>query len=109
VSAEKVPLVCDNTHIKGAFHEAFEPENARALLRCLEFRYTPKHGSLLDIAEDESSSMIRQCLKGRRFGTIDALRKETAAWHWHSYARQRGVDWQFKIDDARVKTEVRLP
>jgi hypothetical protein len=110
-SAEKVILVCDNlnTHTKGAFYEAFEPERARALLRRLEFRYTPKHGSWLNIAENELSSMTRQCLKGRRFGTIDALRKETAAWHRHSNARQRGVDWQFKIDDARVKLKSVYP
>jgi DDE superfamily endonuclease len=104
-SAEKVILVCDNlnTHTKGAFYEAFEPEMARTILRRLEFCYTPKHGSWLNIAENELSSMTRQCLKGRRFGTINVLRKETAAWHQHSNARQRGVDWQFKIDDARVK------
>jgi len=110
-SAEKVILVCANlnTHTKGAFYEAFEPEMARALLRRLEFRYSPKHGSWLNIAENELSSMTRQGLKGRRFGTIDALRKETAAWHRHSNARQRGVDWQFKIDDARVKPKTVYP
>jgi hypothetical protein len=104
-SADKVVLVCDNlnTHTKGAFYEAFAPEKARAILRRLEFRYTPKHGSWLNIAENELSSMTRQCLKDRRFATIAALRKETAAWHQQSNARQRGVDWQFKVDDARVK------
>ena len=90
-SAEKVILVCDNlnTHTKGAFYEAFEPETARAILRRLEFRYTPKHGSWLNIAENELSSMTRQCLKDRRFETIEVLRKETAAWHRHSNARQQ--------------------
>lgn len=110
-SAEKVFLVCDNlnTHTKGAFYEAFVPEQARSILRRLEFRHTPKHGSWLNIAENELSSMTRQCLKHRRFATINALRKETAAWHQHSNARQRGVDWQFKIDDARVKLKSVYP
>src|SRR5450759_1467628 len=104
-SAEKVILVCDNlnTHTMGAFYEAFAPEQARAIVRRLEFRHTPKHGSWLNIAENELSSMTRQCITGRRFGTMDLLRSETAAWQTHSNDRQRGVDWQFKIGDARIK------
>jgi hypothetical protein len=104
-SADKVILVSDNlnTHTKGAFYEAFEPETARAIVRRLEFRHTPKHGSWLNIAENELSSMTRQCVKDRRFATIDLLRTETAAWHQRSNAKQRGVDWQFHVDDARVK------
>jgi hypothetical protein len=110
-SADKVILVCDNlnTHTKGAFYEAFDPEKARALLRRLEFCYTPKHGSWLNIAENELSSMTRQCLKNRRFETTDALRIETAAWHQHTNDRQRGVDWQFRITDARVKLKSVYP
>ena len=104
-SADKVLLVCDNlnTHTKGAFYDAFDAETARALLSRLEFHYTPKHGSWLNVAENELSSMTRQCLKDRRFGTIEEIRKETAAWHSGINDRQRGVDWQFRIDDARVK------
>jgi hypothetical protein len=103
--ADKVLLVCDNlnTHTKGAFYEAFAPEQARALLSRLEFHYTPKHGSWLNIAENELSSMTRQCMKDRRLATIEELRKETAAWHNAINNRQRGVDWQFRIGDARVK------
>lgn len=110
-SAEKVILVCDNlnTHTKGAFYEAFDPETARAIARRLEFRHTPKHGSWLNVAENELSSMTRQCVTGRRFATIDLLRWETAAWQHHSNARQRGVDWQFKVDDARIKLKTIYP
>lgn len=110
-SAEKVILVCDNlnTHTKGAFYEAFEPEKARRVVRRLEFRHTPRHGSWLNIAENELSSMTRQCVKDRRFATIDALRSETKAWHQSSNAKQRGVDWQFKVDDARVKLKSVYP
>jgi DDE superfamily endonuclease len=110
-SADKVLLVCDNlnTHTKGAFYEAFDPETARAVLSRLEFHYTPKHGSWLNIAENELSSMTRQCLKDRRFGKIEELRNETVAWHSAINHRQRGVDWQFRIDDARVKLRTVYP
>lgn len=102
---EKVILVSDNlnTHTKGAFYEAFGPERARPLVRRLEFRHTPKHGSWLNIAENELSSLTRQCVSGRRFGDIDTLRDETSAWSTDINNTQRGVDWQMKIDDARTK------
>src|SRR5947207_2717991 len=107
----KVILVCDNlnTHTKGAFYEAFEPERARALVRRIEFCYTPKHGSWLNIAENELSSLTRQCVAGRRFGTIEELRAETAAWAARSNDQQRGVDWQFKVEDARIKLKSLYP
>jgi hypothetical protein len=110
-TADKVLLVCDNlnTHTKGAFYEAFVPEKARSILRRLEFRYTPKHGSWLNIAENELSSLTRQCLKGRRLDNIATLRRETKAWHQDSNKRQRGVDWQFKISDARRKLKSLYP
>jgi hypothetical protein len=58
-SADKVILVCDNlnTHTKGAFYKAFDPATARAILSRIEFRHSPKHGSWLNIAENELSSM----------------------------------------------------
>lgn len=110
-SAERVTLVCDNlnTHTKGAFYEAFPPEQARSIVRRLEFCYTPKHGSWLNIAENELSSLTRQCLKGRRLGAVEELREETAAWAQASNAKQRGVDWQFKVDDARGKLKSLYP
>ncbi|HJZ94645.1 MAG TPA: IS630 family transposase [Gemmataceae bacterium] len=109
--AEKVILVCDNlnTHTMGAFYEAFRPAEARELVRRLDFRYTPKHGSWLNVAENELSSLHRQCLRDRRFGTIAALRREAAAWAQDSNERQRGVDWQFKIDDARTRLKYLYP
>ncbi len=102
---EKVIVVCDNlnTHTKGAFYEVFEPERARNLARRVEFHYTPKHGSWLNIAENELSSMTRQCVSGRRIGSADELASETTAWATDLTENQRGVDWQMKIDDARTK------
>ena len=103
-TCEKVIVVCDNlnTHTKGAFYEAFEPARARELVRRLEFRHTPKHGSWLNIAENELSSLTRQCLD-RRFSDIQMLQQETAAWSTDVNDRQKGVEWQMKIDDARIK------
>jgi hypothetical protein len=110
-AAEKVLLVCDNlnTHTPGAFYDAFKPEQARAIVRRLEFRYTPKHGSWLNVAESELSAMTRQCIANRRFATIGQLRKETTAWQQHTNAKQRGVDWQFQIKDARAKLKSVYP
>jgi hypothetical protein len=104
-NCEQVILVCDqlNTHTKGAFYEAFEPERARQLVRRIEFRHTPKHGSWLNIAENELSSLTRQCVNRRRFGDIETLRQETEAWSTDVNRIQRGVDWQMQIDDARCK------
>lgn len=104
-SCPKVILVCDNlnTHTKGAFYEAFAADQARSLVRRIEFRHTPKHGSWLNIAENELSSLTRQCVAGRRFADIATLRAETSAWSRETNARQRGVDWHMKIDDARSK------
>ncbi|OWK39350.1 Transposase [Fimbriiglobus ruber] len=109
--AEKVILVCDNlnTLTIGAFYETFDAETARALVRRLEFRHAPKHGSWLNIAENELSAMTSQCVGERRFGTIAELKEETAAWHEHINDKQRGVDWQFRIDDARLKLKSVYP
>jgi hypothetical protein len=107
----KVILVCDNlnTHTKGAFDEAFEPERARTLVRRIEFSYTPKHGSWLNIAENELSSLTRQCVSGRRFEDVGTLRAETKAWSKDVNTTQRGVDWHMKIDDARTKLKSVYP
>lgn len=108
---KKLILVCDNlnTHTKGAFYQAFEPERARQLVRRIEFCHTPKHGSWLNIAENELSSLTRQCVAGRRFGDIETLRTETAAWSSDVNSTQRGVDWQMTIDDARAKLKSVYP
>ena len=108
---EKVIVVCDNlnTHTKGAFYEVFEPERARNLVRRIEFHYTPKHGSWLNIAENELSSMTRQCVSGRRIGSTAKLASETTAWATNVNKAQRGVDWQMKIDDARTKLKSVYP
>ena len=109
-NCDQVTLVCDNlnTHTKGAFYEAFEPERARALVRRIEFCYTPKHGSWLNIAENELSAMTRQCLE-RRIGNLKTLRNEITAWPTRVNDKQRGVDWQMKMSDARQKLKSVYP
>jgi hypothetical protein len=109
--AEKVILVCDNlnTHTRGAFYEAFGAAKSRKLVKRIEFHYTPKHGSWLNISENELSSMTRQCISGRRLESIEAYRRETSAWSTHSNDKQRGVDWQFTIDNARGKLKSLYP
>jgi hypothetical protein len=106
-----VTLVCDNlnTHTIGAFYEAFRPERARAMVRRLHFCHTPKHGSWLNIAENELSSLTRQCVSGRRFGTLAILQPEIAAWSNDVNTTQRGVDWQMKVRDARGKLKSLYP
>ncbi len=108
---EWITLVMDNlnTHTKGAFYEAFPPEQARAYLRRIEFCYTPKHGSWLNIAECELSCMTSQCMQGRRIGELEFLQSEIGTWSKKTTAKQRGVDWQFKIDDARRKLKRLYP
>ena len=108
---DRITLVLDNlnTHTKGAFYQAFEPARARELARRVEFCYTPKHGSWLNIAENELSAMTRQCLRGRRLGDLGTLRGEIAAWSSDVNTRQRGVDWRMKIDDARCKLKSVYP
>jgi DDE superfamily endonuclease len=110
-NCERVVLVCDNlnTHTRGAFYEAFDPGRARRLVRRIEFRHTPKHGSWLNIAENELSSLTRQCISGRRFADVRSLTEEAKAWSTDSNRRQRGVDWQMKVDDARVKLKSVYP
>jgi hypothetical protein len=109
--AQKVILVCDNlnTHTKGAFYEAFPPAKARDYVKRIECHYTPKHGSWLNIAENELSTMTRQCVSGRRFGALNKLQSEMGAWSSRSNDKQRGVDWQFTVKDARKKLRSLYP
>lgn len=104
-NCDRVIVVCDNlnTHTIGAFYEVFEPSRARKLVSRLEFHFTPKHGSWLNIAENELSCVTSQCVSGRRVGSEQELRKETSAWHTETNQQQRGVDWQMKVGDARIK------
>jgi hypothetical protein len=110
-SNDIVTLVCDNlnTHTKGAFYEVFEPARARAYVKRLNFCYTPKHGSWLNVAECELSCLTSQCLSDRRIAETPELQSEIKTWSERTNAKQRAVDWQFRIDDARVKLKSLYP
>jgi hypothetical protein len=108
---ETVTLVSDNlnTHTKGAFYEAFPAEKAREYVRRLNFVHTPKHGSWLNVAECELSCLTSQCLADRRIGELELLQSEIGAWSDKTTRKQRGVDWQFQVDDARIKLKTLYP
>lgn len=107
---ERIRLVMDNLNIHkmASLYEAFEPEEARRLAKRLEIHYTPKHGSWLNIAEIELSALTQQCLN-RRMPDIETLRKEITAWEQKRNNQQKGVDWQFTTDDARIKLKRLYP
>ena len=108
---DQITLVCDNlnTHTKGAFYEAYPPEQARQYVKKINFCYTPKHGSWLNISECELSAMTRQCLSGRKLPSIKKVKKQVKAWADKINKKQRGVEWQMKIDDARIKLKSIYP
>jgi len=97
-----------NTHGPGSLYDAFEPAEARRLVEKLEFHYTPKHGSWLNMAEIELSILQRQCLN-RRIANEDLLKQEVAAWEQHRNAAQDTIDWRFTITDAREKLKRLYP
>lgn len=109
--AEKIVLVMDNlnTHDISSLYKAFPPEEAYRLAQRFEIHYTPKHGSWLDIAEIELSALTVQALLGKRIPSIDELNQELTAWHVNRNAEQKGVDWQFTVDNARVKLKHLYP
>ena len=108
--AEKITMVLDNlnTHTGSSLYEAFSPEEARRILERLDFHYTPKHGSWLNIAEIELSVLGRQCLN-RRIPNQESLKKEVNAWNEARNNQMGKVDWQFKTQDARIKLKRLYP
>ena len=108
--AQKIVLVCDNlnTHKTASFYEAFPPEQARRLAAGLEIHHTPKHGSWLNIAECELSAMTVQCLD-RRIPNLKTLQRQTKAWERNRNAVQKGVNWRFTTESARIKLKHLYP
>ena len=108
--ADKVVLVCDNlnTHRPACLYEAFPPERARQIAEKLEWHYTPKHGSWLNMAEIELSVLSRQCLD-RRIESSEEMRREVGAWEEDRNERGVGVQWRFTTADARIKLRKLYP
>ncbi len=105
-TTQRVRLIQDNlnTHTAGAFYQAFAAATARRLVQQLEFHYTPKHASWLNMAEIEFSALARQCLD-RRIGSIEALAHEVAAWTADRNARRVTIHWSFTVQEARDKLQ----
>lgn len=101
---DRIRVVLDNlnTHGPASLYEAFAPAEARRLLRRLEFHYTPKHASWLNMAEIELSVLTGQCL-GRRIPDQQTLEQETAAWEARRDRERATIHWRFTVHDARTK------
>jgi DDE superfamily endonuclease len=110
VHSDTIILVCDqlNIHKLACLYKAFAPATARRLVERLEIHHTPKHGSWLNIAENELSAVTRQCLD-RRIRDRETLERETRAWYMKRNQLQRSVDWQFTTADARVRLKRLYP
>jgi hypothetical protein len=108
--AEVIRVVLDNlnTHKPASLYETFPPAEAHRLRQRLEFHYTPKHGSWLNMAELELSVFARQCLQ-RRIATETTLKRELAAVEATRNAAHATMNWQFTTDEARVKLHYLYP
>jgi|TARA_B100000315_G_scaffold210682_1_gene207112 hypothetical protein len=102
--AEKLRIVLDNlsTHSKKAFHDAFEKEEAERILSKLEFHYTPKHASWLNVAEIEIGVMDNECTD-RRMKNLSYLKSEVEAWNKRRNKERRKIDWRFTKEKADEK------
>ena len=108
--ADCIRVVLDNlsTHKPKAFYEFLPPNEAREYLSRFEFYFTPVHGSWLNMAEIEFSSLGTECLD-RRIPDATTLREEVAAWERERNDRDLSVDWQFTATDARIKLKQLYP
>jgi transposase len=102
--AERIRVVLDNlsTHSAGALYQTFPAEEARRVLRRLEFHYVPKHASWLNMVEIEISVLAGQCLD-RRIESYPRLVAETASWEKQRNAARARVNWMFTTEKARAK------
>jgi transposase len=103
-NAPIIAVVLDNlsTHSPAALYQTFPPAQARRLVKRLEFHYTPKHGSWLNMAELEFAILSRQCL-GRRLADRTALQREIAAWEAERNRARATAHWRFTTAKARTK------
>jgi hypothetical protein len=97
-----------NTHTPAALYEVFEPAEARRILNRLEFHFTPKHGSWLNMAEIEFSVLSRQCLAGY-IPNLATLARETLAWEAERNTCEATVVWRFTTAEARIKLKKLYP
>ena len=108
--AKKITLVMDNlnTHVGASLYKTFNPKEARRILDKLDFHYTPKHGSWLNMAEIEFSILGRECLD-RRIPDKTALINEVNAWTEERNSKESKIIWRFKNEDDRIKLKRLYP
>lgn len=108
--AERITLVQDNlsAHRKAALYEVFAPNRARSILSKIEFVYTPKHGSWLNVAEIELSILTRQGLTNR-VASLTEFEQQVQAWVKQRNDKSSKVNWQFTTEDARIKLKRLYP
>jgi hypothetical protein len=99
-----VRLVLDNLniHTAGALYEHLPAAEARALVRRIEWHFTPKHGSWLNMQEIEWAVLKRQVCKHQRLATQAAVEHAVTTWAASRTARRVRVDWRFTVEDARL-------
>ena len=102
--AERIRVVLDNlsTHTPGALYQAFPACEARRVLQRLEFHYTPKHASWLNMVEIEISVMNSQCLD-RRIDSRERLAFQLDAWQRKRNASRARINWMFSTEKARAR------
>lgn len=103
--ADIIRMVMDNlnTHKIGSLYSTFSPDEAFRIASRIEIHYTPKHGSWLNMAECELSALTTQCLETKRLPDLVTISKEISTWCRDRNDRQKGIDWQFRTADARIK------
>lgn len=103
-TAEKINIVCDNlnTHFEKSFYETFPKTEADRILRRINFYYTPKHASWLNMAEIEINMLEEECI-GRRIPTEKELKSEIKAWELRANVQKRKINWSFTKRDAYKK------
>jgi len=108
--ADEIRVVQDNlnTHTPVSFYDRFDPSEARRLTKKLDFHYTPKHGSWLNMAEIEFSVLSRQCLD-QRIPTKEMVKRMGSVWAKQRTERKAMINWRFSTEDARVKLKRLYP
>ena len=91
-----------NTHRRASLYETFPPAEARRIAKRLEFHFTPKHGSWLNMAEIEFSVLARACLK-KRNPDEDALQRNVSICEAERNEARTTINWRFTTQDARTK------
>ncbi len=107
---EKITLVMDNLniHSTGSLYETFMPAKARKLSERIEFIFTPKHGSWLNMAEIELNVLVKQCLS-RRMESVEEMKKAVNCWQASRNTLGAKIDWQFTTEQARIKLKRLYP